>query len=67
LSFLFSLEIGIGILATIILGVYLVRIHANAMMEAHKFKLMQATASWLIPCALSIMGVGLLIFITRKV
>ncbi|MCX6777236.1 MAG: B-box zinc finger protein, partial [Candidatus Micrarchaeota archaeon] len=46
LSFLFSLEIGIGILATIILGVYLVRIHANAMMEAHKFKLMQATASW---------------------
>ncbi|MCX6775775.1 MAG: B-box zinc finger protein [Candidatus Micrarchaeota archaeon] len=67
LSFLFSLQIGAGILATILLGMYLIRIHANAMMEAHKFKLMQAAISWSIPCALSMLGVGLLIFITRKI
>jgi len=67
LSFLFSLQIAVGILGAIFLGVYLTLIHANAMIETHKFKLMQAAISWVIPCAISIVGVGLLIFVTRRI
>jgi len=67
LSFLFSLQVAVGVLGAILLGIYLTVIHANVMIEAHKFKLMQAAISWLIPCAISVVGVGLLIFITRRI